>query len=182
MADRLDPPELLGVDVDQLARPLALIAHDRRPRLERRQLAEPETAQDAADRRDRHGQLARDRRAAQALPPPALDLGHARGRHLVATVLAAPSCGRSAPPSRRRDSARASGKPAVPTVPQRRRPTPPSSPGLDHPLHQQESTLRRQTRILVHVHPGDLPISAATVASRSLTGPARMNNLHSNHS
>ncbi len=52
MADRLDPPELLGVDVEQLARPFALVAHDRRPRLERRQLAEPEAAQDAADRRD----------------------------------------------------------------------------------------------------------------------------------
>jgi hypothetical protein len=86
MADRRDPPELLGVDVEQLARPLPLVAHDWRLRLECRQLAEPEAAQAAADRRDRHGQLARDRRAAQALPPPALDLGHTRGRHLMSTV------------------------------------------------------------------------------------------------
>jgi hypothetical protein len=53
MADRRDPPELLGVDVDQFARPFALIAHDRRLGLERPQLAQPETAQYAADRRDR---------------------------------------------------------------------------------------------------------------------------------
>jgi hypothetical protein len=52
---------------------------------------------------------------------------------------------------------------------------------LDHPLHQQESTLRHQTRILVHVHPGDLLISAGSVATDSLTGLPRMNNLRSNH-
>ena len=102
MAEPLDPAELLGVDVDQLARPLALVAHDRRPGLERGQLAEPEAAQKAADRRDRHRQLARDRRAAQALPPQARDLGHARGRHLVATGLGAElrSSSAAAPPAR----------------------------------------------------------------------------------
>jgi hypothetical protein len=62
MADRLDPPELLGIDVQELARPFALIAHDRRPRLERAQLAEPQATQDAADGRGWHRQLARDRR------------------------------------------------------------------------------------------------------------------------
>jgi hypothetical protein len=41
--------------------------------------------------------------------------------------------------------------------------------------------LRRQTRILVHVHPGDPPISADSVATDSLTGLPRMNNLHGNH-
>jgi hypothetical protein len=34
----------------------------------------------------------------------------------------------------------------------------------------------------VHVHPGDLPLRPATVASRSLTGLPRMNNLRGNHS
>jgi hypothetical protein len=100
MADRHDPAELLGVDVDQLARPVALIAHDRRLGLERAQLAQPQTAQNAADRRDRHGKLTRDRRTAQTLPPPVLDLGHARGRHLVGTVLR-----RRAPVDQRRRAA-----------------------------------------------------------------------------
>ena len=95
---------------------------------------------------------------------------------------AAPSCGRSAPPSRRPDSARAGGTPGVATIPRgagcrRHRPT-----LVRHPLYQQESTLRHQTRILVHVHPGDLPISADSLATDSLTGLPRMNNLHSNHS
>jgi len=48
------------------------------------------------------------------------------------------------------------------------------------PPHQQESTLRRQARILVNVHPGDPSIIAASVATHSLTGLTRMNNLHSN--
>jgi hypothetical protein len=35
--------------------------------------------------------------------------------------------------------------------------------------------------IVVHVHPGDLPLSAASLATDSLTGLPRMNNLHGNH-
>jgi hypothetical protein len=34
----------------------------------------------------------------------------------------------------------------------------------------------------VHVHPGALPLKTANLAIRTLTGPARMNNLHGNHS
>ena len=102
MADRLDPPELPGVDGDQLARPRALVAHDRRLRLERAQLAQPTPAQDLADRRDWHGQLAGDRRAAQALAPPALDLGHAQVRHPVGQCCGAElrSVRAAVPPSR----------------------------------------------------------------------------------
>ena len=50
------------------------------------------------------------------------------------------------------------------------------------PLRQQGSTLRHQTGILVHVHPGDLPLSPASVPTDSLTGVPRMNNLHGKHS
>jgi hypothetical protein len=181
VTNRFDAPELLGVDVDQLARPLALVAHDRWPRLERRQPAEPEPAQDAADRRDRNGELARDRRAAQALASPAFDLGHAHVCHLVPRVL-----GRRAPVGQRcRPAAAVAREPTVSLALRQSR----GAGGrddrpalLDHPPHQQESTLRRQTRILVHVHPGDPPIRPATIASRSLTRLPRMNNLHSNHS
>jgi len=50
------------------------------------------------------------------------------------------------------------------------------------PSHQQQSTLRRQAGILLDVHPGDPPIIAASVATHSLAGLLRMNNLHSNDS
>src|SRR4029453_18423 len=118
------------------------------------------------------------RRAAQALPPPALDLGHAHFRPWVGTL------------PRRRTPVDQPRGPAVPiacepavslSLRQSRsagcRPHRPAL--LDHPLHQQESTLRHQTRILVHVHPGDLLVSAGSVATGSLTGLARMNNLAS---
>jgi hypothetical protein len=180
MADRRDPGELPGVDVDQFARPLALVAHDRWPRLERRQLAEPEAAQHAADGRDRHRQLARDQRTAQALAP-VLDLGHARGRHLVGTVPGR----RAAVDQRRRPASAIARKPAI-SLPFRQARSAgcrPHGPALVRdPMHQQESTLRHQTGILVHVHPGNLPINADSFATDSLAGPARMNNLHGNHS
>jgi hypothetical protein len=50
---------------------------------------------------------------------------------------------------------------------------------LFDPTNHQVSTLRRQPRILGHVHPGDLPIIAASVATHSLTRLSRVNNLHS---
>jgi hypothetical protein len=162
VADRFDPPELLGVDVQELARPFALIAHDRRLRLERAQFAEPQATQNAADRRGGHRQLARERRAAQAVAPPVLDLSHALGRHLVST---APRR-RTPIVQRRRRTGAVARQPTV-RLPCRQ----PSGAGgrahrpavLRDPLHQQGSTLRHQTRILVQVHPA-LPRSALTVS------------------
>ena len=55
-------------------------------------------------------------------------------------------------------------------------------PVLGDPPHQQDSTLRRQPRILVNVHPADPPIRFVWVPSHSLTGLPRMNNLHSDYS
>jgi hypothetical protein len=120
--------------------------------------------------------------SAQALAPLVLDLGHARGRYLVPTVL---GC-RAAVAQRRRAAGAIAREPAI-SLPFRQ---PRSAGGRAHrptlvrdPMHQQESTLRRQTGILVHVHPGDLPINADSFATdSSLTGLARMSNLHSNHS
>jgi hypothetical protein len=50
---------------------------------------------------------------------------------------------------------------------------------LFDPTDHQESTLRCQASILVQVHPGSLPIMLASVATHSLTGLPRVNNLHS---
>jgi hypothetical protein len=52
--------ELLGVDVDQLAGPLALVAHHRYGRIEALEAAEAEAPQDAADSRDRQAEAAGD--------------------------------------------------------------------------------------------------------------------------
>jgi hypothetical protein len=71
-----DTPKLLGIEMDQLAGPLALVAYHRRPRGENGQLAQTEPAQDRADRGNRHAQLSRNGRSAHPLPPQALDLAN----------------------------------------------------------------------------------------------------------
>jgi hypothetical protein len=83
---------------------------------------------------------------------PVLDLSHALGRHLVST---APRR-RTPIVQRRRPTGAVAHHPTV-SLPFRQ----PTDAGggahrpavLRDPLHQQVSTLRRQTRILVHVHP-----------------------------
>src|SRR5215211_2104583 len=55
-APAADPPQLLDVDVDQLARPLALVAVGRLGRLEAAALAETDPRQPPGDRRERHPQ------------------------------------------------------------------------------------------------------------------------------
>ena len=144
-----------------------------------RELAQPEPAQSAADRRGRHAELAHDGRTADAPPAQSLDLGHASGRHRVGSALR-----RRAAVDERRPASAIARQPAV-SLPFRQS----RSVGgrshrpalLDHPPHQEESTLRHQTGIFVQLHPGDLPLSAASVAADSLTRCPRMNNLHSNY-
>jgi hypothetical protein len=87
VANRLDAAELLDIDMDQLAGPLALVAHRRWFRFERRQPAQPDPAQELAHRRDRHAELPRDRRAAQPLSPQPLDLDNPLGRGAVPAAL-----------------------------------------------------------------------------------------------
>jgi hypothetical protein len=55
-----DAAELLDVDVDQLARPLALVAVGRLERFQPAELAEPDARQDPLHRRERHAQAFRD--------------------------------------------------------------------------------------------------------------------------
>jgi hypothetical protein len=72
--DALDPGQLLDVEVDELARSLALIAHGRRTTLELRQPPQVEPATDRTDGRHRHAQSVRDRRLCPPLLPKSLDL------------------------------------------------------------------------------------------------------------
>src|SRR5208282_3209679 len=178
--NRLDTAELLDIDMDQLAWPLALVAHRRRFGFERRQPAQPEAAQDLADRRNRHAELPRDRRTAQPLSPQPLDLDNPLGRGAVS---AAP-WRRAAISQCRRTATAIAGQPVVGAAGGqsgglrclRHRPA-----LLCDALDQQESTPRRQPRILVEVHPGGLPIKPVSLATHSLTGFPRMNNLRSSY-
>jgi hypothetical protein len=177
--DPSDAPELLGVEVDQLAGPLALVTHHHRLCIEHSELAQAPAAQDGAHRRDRHLQLPRDRRAAQPLVPQTLDLAD----RFVTDAVPAASCRRAAVGQRRRATAAVARQPAI-ALPLR-------DPGrvrrlryrpamVFDPLRQQESTWRGQPRVLVNVHPGDPPIIPVSVVTHSVTGLRRVNNLHSN--
>jgi hypothetical protein len=75
MADAVDPPELLGVEMDQLARPLTLVADHRRLGLERGPPPEAAAAQHEADGRDRPTEAAGDLWPGQALMAQRHDLG-----------------------------------------------------------------------------------------------------------
>src|SRR5512132_4015007 len=80
MAETADAAELLGVEVQQFAGTLALVAWDRLRRLERLQAVQAEPAQDAGDGRDRNAELAGDCGRAHPLPAQPFDLGHPLGR------------------------------------------------------------------------------------------------------
>jgi hypothetical protein len=113
--------------MDQLAGPLPLVAHHCRLGLERGELAQTQAAQNDADRRDRHGQLSCDRRAAHPLLPQARDFADPvstnampalmRGRAAVgqcrfaAAAVSRQSDSSAAPKSRRRWRHRLSSNP-----------------------------------------------------------------------
>src|SRR5690606_22004364 len=73
VTDLVETAELLEVDVDQLARMLALIAADRFGRLERRNAIEAKAPENPADGRRRHPELGGDLLAGPALPAQRLD-------------------------------------------------------------------------------------------------------------
>src|SRR5512132_2724228 len=74
MAETADAAELLGVEVQQFAGTLALVASDRLRRLERLQAVQAEPAQDAGDGRDRNAELAGDCGRAHPLAAQPFDL------------------------------------------------------------------------------------------------------------
>jgi hypothetical protein len=69
-----DLPELLDIEVHQLARALAFVAHDRAWRLQRREAVQAEPANLRHHRGDRQSVLLRDSPTAPALPAPLLCL------------------------------------------------------------------------------------------------------------
>jgi hypothetical protein len=73
----LDAPELVDVDVDQLAGMAALVAVRRLRWLQPRQLAQPDPRQDARHRGERHREHLGDLRPGHAQPPQRGDRLHA---------------------------------------------------------------------------------------------------------
>jgi hypothetical protein len=73
-----DPAQLLDIEVEQFARELALVAHDRRSGLKVAPAREPMTAQEPRDRGPGESALARDLEARQTQPAQSQDHGHLR--------------------------------------------------------------------------------------------------------
>jgi hypothetical protein len=86
MSDAVDPTELFDVQVQQLARVLALVANDRRLGVQRPQPAEAEPAQFQPHRRDRQSEAPGDNWTAEPLATQSLDGGGGLGRQAVGAV------------------------------------------------------------------------------------------------
>ena len=142
--------------MDQLTGVFALVTHDRRLLIEHRQPVQTQSAQNPANRGHRHAELAGDLRPAHPLPPQPLDLAHPLASR---TVLAAVR-GRAAITQTRRPLGAITREPAIALphrYPRGLRRLDDAPARLCNALDQQESTLRRQPRILVDVHSGLRP-------------------------
>jgi hypothetical protein len=152
VADAVDPAELLDVNVDQLARMLALVADDGRLGLEGGEAVEADAAQRQPDRRAGQAKLAGDGRTGPALAAQRLDAGGDLGglprRAVVGSgrAVAQPGLalgGRAVAPladgPRRGAQADSHLRNALP---------------LSQPADDQHSTMRRRPGILMRVHPG----------------------------
>jgi len=160
MADAVDTAELLGVEVQELARSLALIADDRRPRLERGPPAEAVAAQDAADRRDRPAEPAGDRRGRQPLAAPLDDLG--LGRRVEPERAAVRPRRATDEPGGALDGETIAPLAHRPRIDAVRRGHRPHAPTRRQPGDHQPSTMPRRSGILVNVHPR-LPVGRSSV-------------------
>jgi hypothetical protein len=166
---RFEAAELLDVDVDQLARALALVAPHRLGRLQRRDTVEPEPAQHTADGGGRHADIARNLMPGEALAPQGLDPFHRSARRRTMQAVRA----RRAILHPRHAVAGISGEP----LPDRPRADACGScgglrrlPALHLP-NQSLSTHRRQTGILVKVHPVLSSDSEASQPQPPRSGP-----------
>src|SRR5205814_3646566 len=169
VADAVDPAELLDIDVDQLARVLALIAAHRIGRLQRAQPAQPEAAQDARDARLRDAGLARDLRPGPALASQCLDafdgLCWRRSAYAVRSRGAVLQTGDAFAPEPLNPLAYRAWADAYGCTEGLRRLS-----TLDNPAHHDLSTGRRQPGILVYVHSVPPRFAKASATSASSVG------------
>src|SRR5229473_6898537 len=179
MTDPLEAAELFDVEVDHLARGLALVASDRHDRVKRLQLVQPKSFENPTDGCRRDARRLGDLLADPALAAQGFDLlsGHLRGWPVEAVR----------PRGTIGQANGALGREAFdPLADRLGRHT--HGCGYDHrrlpcnqyPPHQLGSTVRRQAGILVHVH----PVPPWTLKPRNLSflGQDRVDNLLRAHS
>ncbi len=176
MSGPLEAPELLDVQVDQLARMLAFIPARRLPRLQRLQPVEPCAAQDASHRRRRYPAQMSDMPTRQSLVAqldypshaiprrsPRATTGPARSvRQPINAFLTIP-----AHPLAHRPG----GDPKV----RRHRPKAPT--GFHHFLDHRLSTQRRRTCILMNVHAGSSLKMSWYATTNNIAQRLRVDNL-----
>ena len=169
VAGAVDAAELLGVDVDDLARMFALVADHSRARIEGPQAAQAETAQHETDGGQGHAGGPCDARARPAHPPQALDLGHGCPGQAMRTM-----AGRRAAVTQGRLAARPVARQPFVGGAHRYRT---GIGGLGHrpalladAADQLESTKRCHTGVLVNVHPGLLAETDAVTTTASHPG------------
>src|SRR5215207_9676739 len=169
VAEALEAAKLLDVEVDELARLLALVAADPLGRLERLEAVEAEPPEDAADRGRRDPGFGRDLLAGPALATQGFDLrddgrrrwpmqpARPRGAVLEAFTALRREAGQPFAHGPRADACGSCGG-------LRRLPA-------QHLLHNPLSTKRRQTGILVDVHPVLQGITEASQLQLPNPGP-----------
>jgi hypothetical protein len=165
--------ELLGVQVQQLARLSPFIAPRGRRQLQHVQPGPPTAPHDAGHRRPAHRHLRGDLPTGPPLLPQDPDAQHQRRRGRVRTVLGPGAAIRQA----------LAGRGARHPLPhrgvrgvQRPRHLAGRVPQLGHPLHRFRSTAQRQSGILVDVHPGILLSDLECLAASSFVETPRMDN------
>jgi hypothetical protein len=179
MADTIDATEPLGVDMKQFARALAFVTHHRFRRLQGRQAVQTQPPQMASDRCQAATCLTGDAPQWQPLSSALFELLHLLGRARPGTAARAGTTVQQ--PSRA--FGLEAGQPFVgsaaahPDGLSRSRHSPPL---LEYPIDQQGSTCRRQSRMLMAVHPFSCP-ELLGPGNHSFPVLGRMNNLLRHH-
>ena len=175
MTDRFEAAELLDVDVDEFARPVALIAAWRLGRFQRLEPIEAEAPEHARDRCVRDATLQRDLRPGPALASQCLDPDHDFRRGLRPQAMR-PGRAIAQPLPAFRPEAAHPGAHGLLTHADARCHVPRPLAGVENPAHHDLSTGRRQSGILVNVHSVPPRFAKASATSACL-GRSRMDNL-----
>ena len=172
-------PELLDVDVDQLAGLAALVAVGRLKRLQSRELAQPDPGEHRRDGRERHAQAKRNLRPSHPQPPQCGDRldellrsamrhrARRRGTIQQPALAVGPIAG---DPLRAGALAHSGGLGRL-----RERPL-----LLEHPPHHRQPALRTERRVSVNLHP--VSSLGLGLQHHPASKGARMNNVVRNYS
>ena len=152
MADLIDAPELLHIEVEEFTGMVVDIAPHRLGCSERPQAAEPSPLEPSRDRRSRHPYLCRDLLAGHAGPPqldhPLDQLRRRAPRHPLRPRRPVHKARRSFMPKARKPPVRGALAQALGLSRLLHRP-----PQCHHTFHQDRSTRRTASGILVQIHP-----------------------------